>query len=229
MEVPNNSLFLDESEINGYTLDEYILLNNFKPLTDKEIEKGKANIKIYGTLEPMPWATIYTRLSAGQPIEEIVKMYGHKRQIALWAQLEGIAPQQPLVDIVEQEVAHRKQISALANVNPDAATTLMMMVNEIAPDFTQKVALFSEEVVDKSRKLLKGKFVEATDILNLAKAVQTVTDSVGVTTRHASAVSMNNTKINVTGFAFIPDIKPEEVQPQDDGEDYATDADYSEG
>lgn len=194
------------------SLDYYIIANGFKPLTAKELEKGKTHVKIYGTTEPMPWSTIYTRLSAGQPIEEIVKMYGHKRQIALWAQLEGVTAQQPLVDIVENEVMQRKKLGAIAKENPAAAETLMEMVNEIAPDFTRKVALFSEEVVDRSRELLKGQYIEATDVLNLAKAVQTVTDSVGVTTRHASASKNTVNNISVSGFSFLPDIAPEEIE-----------------
>lgn len=192
-------------------LDEYIEHHAFKPLTAKELEKGKSHIKIYGTQDTMPWSTIYTRLAAGQPIEELVKMYGHKRQIALWARLEGVTPQQPLIDVLEQEVTHRKTVQAIAKADPTAAATLMEMVNEIAPDFTQEVALFSSELVQKSRDLLKGKYIEATDVVNLAKAVQIVTDSVGVTTRHAAAASKTVNHIAVTGFSFLPDIAPEDV------------------
>ncbi len=198
------------------TVDEYIEHNQFKPLTAKELERGKTHIKVYGTQDTMPWSTIYTRLAAGQDVEDIVKMYGHKRQIALWAQKEEVQVQPALVQVLEDEVSHRKNLNAIAKVDPAAATTLMDMVNEIAPDFTAEVAMFSQEVVQTSRELLKGRYIEATDVLNLAKAVQTVTDSVGVTTRHAAAASKTVNNIAVTGFAFIPDeVKPEEVVEAD--------------
>ncbi len=208
------------------TVDEFIIENKIKPFSPKELAKGKSHLKIYGTQDAMPWDTIYTRLAAGQPMEEIAKMYGHKRQIALWAQQEGVQVQQPLVELLEQEVTHRKTLTAIADKNPDAANTLMDMVNEMAPDFTQSVALFSSEVVAVSREKLKGKFIEATDILALAKAVQTVTDSTGHTVRHASAASHTTNRIAVTGFTFIPDLAPDEVTRSDADAKQVIDIEY---
>jgi len=196
------------------TIKEFIEHNNIKPLSAKELAKGKSHLKIYGTQDPMPWDTIYTRLAAGQDMSEIAKMYGHKRQIALWAQQEGVQVQQPLVDLLEQEVTHRKTITAIADKSPDAANTLMEMVNEIAPDYTQNVAMFSSELVDVARTKLKSQFIEANDLLALAKAVQTVTDSTGHTIRHASAAAHTTNHIAVTGFSFLPDVAPADVTPQ---------------
>ena len=185
------------------TLDEYITERNYKPLTPKEIANGKSKLRIYGTNEPMPWSTIYTRIAAGQPMEEITSIYGHARKISLFAQLEGISHQPQLEDIVQNEVQQRKQIQAIANQSEEAAQTLMMMVNEIAPSFQEEVALFSNEVVQKARRKLKEQFLEATDILALTKAVQTVTDTTGHTQRFANAANTtNNTNIQVAGFTF---------------------------
>jgi len=193
------------------TLDEYIEHKGFKPLTEKEIANGKSKLRIYGTNEPMPWTTIYTRIASGQPIEEVVAQYGHARKITLFAQLEGITPQPELEEIVQEEAAVRKRVQAVANQNPEAAQTLMDRVNEIAPDFATNVAMFADEVVTKARTKLKEQFIEATDILALTKAVQTVTDSTGHTTRHASQASNTNVQIQVAGFTFDEvDLPPEQ-------------------
>ncbi len=184
------------------TLDEYIIHKNFKPLTEKEISNGKSKLRIYGTNEPMPWTTIYTRLASGQPVEEVVAQYGHARKLTLFARLENIYPQPDLEDIVEDEANLRKRVQAVANQSPEAAKTLMDRVNEIAPDFSTNVAMFADEVVKKARTKLKEQFIEATDILALTKAVQTVTDSTGHTTRHASQASNTNVQIQVAGFTF---------------------------
>jgi len=185
------------------TLDEFIEYKQFKPLTEKEIANGKSKLRIYGTNEPMPWSTIYTRIAAGQDMEEIAHMYGHARKIALFAKLEGITEQPPLKEIVEDEVRQRKTLQTIANKSPEAAETLMQMVNEIAPSFQEEVAMFANEVVIKARTKLKEQFLEATDILALTKAVQTVTDTTGHTQRFASANNTtNNTHIQVAGFTF---------------------------
>jgi len=194
------------------TLDEFIVHKGFKPLTEKEISNGKSKLRIYGTNEPMPWTTIYTRIASGQDIEEVVRQYGHARKLTLFAQLEGIGPQPELEEIVEEEAQLRKRVQAVANKNPEAAQTLMDRVNEIAPDFSTNVAMFADEVVTKARKKLTEQFIEATDILALTKAVQTVTDSTGHTTRHASQASTTNVQIQVAGFTFDEvDLPPEQL------------------
>lgn len=193
------------------TLDEFIADRGFKPLTEKEISNGKSKLRIYGTNEPMPWTTIYTRIASGQPIEEIVQQYGHARKLTLFAQLEGIAPQPELENIVQDEIDNRKRIQAVANSSEEAARTLMDRVNEVAPDFATNVACFADEVVTKARSKLKDTFIESTDILALTKAVQTVTDSTGHTTRHASQTTNANVHIQVAGFTFDEiDLPPEQ-------------------
>jgi len=200
------------------TLDEFIIDRAYKPLTEKEISNGKSKLRIYGTNEPMPWTTIYTRIASGQPIEEIVQQYGHARKLTLFAQLEGIAPQPELENIVQDEIDNRKRIQAVANSSEEAARTLMDRVNEVAPDFATNVACFADEVVTKARTKLKEQFIEATDILALTKAVQTVTDSTGHTTRHASQTTNANVQIQVAGFTFDEiDLPPEQREIANQG------------
>lgn len=191
------------------TIDEYIAHKKFKSLSPKELEQGKNNLKVYGTSEPMPWSTIYTRLASGQPMEEIASMYGHGRKIALWAVKDGVTVQPVLTEAIEEEVKHRERISNLTNASPDVTNVLMERVNEVAPDFQTKVAIFADKVVQKSIAMLDQQFLESSDIVNLTKAVQISTDTVGVTQRHANAASQNTNNFKIEGFKFVLDAPPE--------------------
>lgn len=128
--------------------------------------------------------------------------------ITLWAEQDGVTAQPELEQIVTDEVEHRKRVTALTETSPDAAATIMEMVNEVAPDFSRNVANFSSEVVQKSRDLLKGKYVESSDVLNLVKAVQAATDLTGHTQRFASSGTTIAGDVHVSGFSFELDVPP---------------------
>ena len=187
------------------TIEEYIIERKCKPLSKKELSQGKSQLKIYGTAEPMPWSTIYTRLAAGQGMDEIAHMYGHGRKIALWAQQDNVMVQPLLEQTVEKEIEHRERLQAITNADPEVASTIMEMVNEIAPDFTTKVAQFADKVVSKSLAKLDDKYLEAADIVSLVKAVQGTTDIVGHTQRHANATQITNNSNKIVGFGVILD------------------------
>ena len=187
------------------TVEEYIVSKKLKPLTPKEKEQGKNSLKIYGTSDPIPWSTVFTRLASGQPMEQIAQQYGHGRKIALWAQVEGIEVVPFLEETVEKEIEHRERMDKLTNASPVITTLLMERVNEVAPDFQTKVAQFASKVVDKSITMLDQKFLESSDIVNLTKAVQTSTDTVGVTQRHAAAGNTNHNNFQIEGFEIVLD------------------------
>lgn len=188
-------------------LEQYIEENGFKPLTKKEIERGKSALMVYGTQQPMPWSTIFTRIAAGQPISELAYMYGHKRKLALFAQLEGVTEEPILKDLIDNTVSDRKAIAAIGNADPQVAATMMEMMNEIAPNFQEKVSAFLDKAVDVATDKLNGKFIEASDIDVLVRAVQRATDTTGHTQRHASAQAIN-TNVQVTGFDVVLDYQP---------------------
>jgi len=190
-------------------LDEYIEHKGFKKLSAKEIEHGKGGLKIYGTQQDMPWSTIFTRISAGQPLEELAHMYGHGRKIALFARLEGITVEPILEDTITKAVDHRQTMAAIGEQSPEVAATMMEMMNEIAPTFQQKVVVFLDKVVDVATEKLEGKFLEASDIDVLVRAVQRATDTTGHTARHASAVNVG-VNVQVTEFDVVLDYKPQD-------------------
>jgi len=145
----------------------------------------------------------------------IEEMYGHGCQIARWAQRDSIQIDPTLYEAVASEIEHRERIATIADKDLTEAITLMNMVNEIAPDYTQKVALFSSKLVNKAIRLLDTPTLAPDDLTSLAKAVQTSTDTVGVTQRHASAASITNNSVKVTGFDFVLDDTPPLPDPRD--------------
>ena len=189
------------------TLDEYT--KNLKPLTEKELSKGKANLKIYGTQEPMPWTTIFARIESGQDIEEIGKQYGHARKIALFAKMHNVAVNEKKRLFVKKEVEQRETIQEIANTEGvEAAKTLLQRVNEVAPDYERSLAIFANKTVLKAIDKLDDNYLEASDMLSMAKAVQTASDTVGVTQRHASASNIHAGEIKVQGFTVHLDTPP---------------------
>jgi len=190
-------------------LDEYIEHKGFKKLSPKEIEHGKAGLKIYGTQQDMPWSTIFTRIAAGQPLEELAHMYGHGRKIALFAKLEGVTIEPILEDTITKAVDHRQTMAAIAEQSPEVATTMMEMMNEIAPTFQQKVAVCLDKAIDVITEKLDGKYLEASDIDVLVRAVQRATDTTGHTARHASTTNVG-VNVQVTEFDVVLDYKPQD-------------------
>ncbi len=199
----------DASLLHVDEIDRYIELKKYKPLTEKEISKGKESLRIYGTQDPMPWSTIFTRLASGQPIEELAYQYGHGRKLTLFAKLNNVQLDKELSDIVTQETNTRNKIVKIANDDPNTAITLLQRVNEECPDFQSNVALFADKLLQRAITKLDDKYIEASDMEKLANAVQKSTDIVGVTQRHASAVNIANTNnIAVSGFDFVLDPPP---------------------
>ena len=180
-------------------LNDYV--KNLKPLTEKELAKGKSNLKIYGTQDPMPWATIFARIESGQDIEEIGKQYGHARKIALYAVLNGVDVDEKKRLFVEKEQEQRQVIQEIANTDGvEVAKTLLQRVNEVAPDYERNLAVFADKMLKKAISKLDDNFLETSDMLNMANAVQKSSDTVGVTQRHANAANINAGEIKVQGF-----------------------------
>ena len=206
---------LQQDSLNITQLELFIELKGFKPLSEKEIHKGKTHLRIYGTQDPMPWNTIYTRLSSGQPIAEVGKQYGHIRKLALWAQLENITLNHQQAAIIEAETAVRQSIVTVANDDPDTAMTLLQRMNEVAPDFQTRVAQVADKAIRKIDAKLDDKFLEAQDISHLMNAFQKLTDTVGETQRHSSAININNNHLNIPeGFSIVEAVPPDGFDPE---------------
>ena len=184
------------------TPQEYIDDHEVKPLTPQEIKKGKKSLRIYGTDDPMPWDEIYTRISAGMSMKEIAHIYGHGRKIALWAQRDKISTTEEMSNLLDDEIVQRKKMAALEEASPTAAKTIMEMANEYAPDATKNIALFGNKLIHKAANALDKDKLTSLDMVNLSKAVMTVSDTLGHTQRHANAAAVTHNQIQVEGFAF---------------------------
>jgi hypothetical protein len=222
----------DSSDLSTMTiehLDEFITLSKYRPLTEKELQRGKTYLRIYGTQEPMPWSTIYTRLSSGQPIAQVIKQYGHGRKISLWAQKDGVTRDKEVSEVLDKGVEARQAIQHIAAKDPDTAKTLLQRMNELTPDFQGNVAIFADKVVRKAIAKLDDKYLEPSDMEKLANAVQKSTDIIGVTQRHASGININNTEVKVQGFDFVLDAPPQPQPQQDEQQQQTIDVEATDG
>ena len=198
----------DTTPLQVSSLSLFIEQQQYKPLSAKELQKGKSYLRVYGTQDAMPWSTIYSRLASGQPIIEVIKQYGHGRKLALWAQEDNVQLDTKSVEALNTAQDARQQIQQIANTDPDTAKTILTRLNELTPDFPGNVAIFATKMLKKATDKLDDKYLEAADMEKLANAVMKTTDLVGVTQRHSSAVNINNTEVKVQGFDFILDAPP---------------------
>jgi len=198
------------------TPQQYIDEMNPKPLTSAELKRGKESLCISGTDNPMPWEEIYTRISAGMDMGHIALIYGHGRKIALWAVHDDITTNDTMSKLLDDEVTQRRKVDALTDVSPVAANTLMEMANEYAPDVSKQAVLLSLDVLKRASKIVNEqnpkKAATSLDLVNIMKAQQMVTDSLGMTDRHASSVSNTQNNIQVEGFTFSLDTPPDQPE-----------------
>ena len=200
------------------TPQEYLDEMKPKPLTAAEIKRGKNSLCISGTDTLMPWEEIYTRVSAGMDMGHIAHIYGHGRKIALWAVHDKITTNDTMSKLLDDEITQRRKVDALTDVSPTAANTLMEMANEYAPDVSKKAVLLSQDVLKRASAIVNElnpkKAATSLDLVNIMKAQQMVTDSLGLTDRHASSVSHTQNNIMVSGFEFVLDAPPAQPQAQ---------------
>jgi hypothetical protein len=184
------------------TPQEYVDFHGHKPLTPNELNIGKTRLNIFNTDTPMPWDEVYTRIAAGMGMEHIAHIYGQGRKIALWAIKDGITPNDTMSQLLDDEIEQRRKMQAVEIQNPVAAHTLKEMANEYAPDAAKNIATFSNELVVRAKNKLQEQRITSLDLVNLAKAVQTASDILGHTQRHANAASLTHNEIMVQGFDF---------------------------
>ncbi len=183
--------------------------NDFSPLSAVELKRGKHKIKIPGTDDLMPWEEVYTRIGAGMSMEHIVHIYGNARKVTLWAIQDGIDTNQVISDLLDSEIEQRHKMKAIQDQSPTAAITIHEMANEYAPDAVKNIALFSDKLIREATTALDNKRKTSLDMINLAKAVQTASDILGHTQRHANANSLTHNEIKVEGFTIALDKPPE--------------------
>ena len=92
------------------------------------------------------------------------------------------------------------------------------MANEYAPDAAKNIATFANKLVNKAIDDLDKPKRSTLDLVNLSKAVQTASDILGHTQRHASQV--NNTQNNIITGGWVFDLPPTDQLPVIEGEVY---------
>ena len=194
---------------------EYIEVHPLKPLTPKEIKKGKGSIKISGTEDPMPWEEIYDRLRLGEPVVNIAKEFGHIRKIILFAIRDKIVLNEVLQKALFNMVDNRKDMKEIARTDPHVAMTIQETANKYAPNLAEKLVRLGASSMDAMQELVNQGECTTNDHKNMAVASLTWSDLVGLTQRHANAASLNVLKPVVEAFDFVEDYQEAEVVPSE--------------
>ena len=183
----------------------------YKPLTKKEIKKGKDVVKIYNTDTLMPWEEVFTRIKMNLAYVDIDESYGNLRKIVLFAILEDVGYDKMMTTLFDDELKLREQKAEIIQKDgPVVIATMEEAVNEYAPNFAKKVATLLDAGVDRSIKLLNNEDSTSNDVKNVFSALQVATDIAGKTQRHSGAMGGGGLGVPmVTGFMFVEGQRPD--------------------
>lgn len=187
-------------------------MREYKPLSKKELKRGKDRVKIFNTDSPMPWDKVFSRIRLGFPYGDLDKKYGHLRKIILFAILEEVSYDPEPSKLVDDIVDVRIRKKELAIKNPAMVATIEEAINEYAPDIYKKVAVLATAVIDKAIKEVPKEETGSNDVNNYITAAQKATDMVSITQRHASTIGVNMHKPLVEAFDFVEDFQDAEIE-----------------
>jgi len=191
---------------------EFASRNEFKPLSDKELDRGKYKVKIAGTKDPMPWDVVYSQIRLGFPYEDIAHEFGEIRKIVMFAIEDSVAYLPEVGELLDEDVELAKRKTALASVDLTLVKTMEEGVSRYAPEIIKNVSIFGAQLVQRATAMINTEYATTSDLMNAAKAVQTVTDTLEVTQRHSAGVQIGNAQVQVQGFEFVLDEPPVEAE-----------------
>ena len=197
------------------TPNEYIIDHKVKPLTQKEIKKGKSSLRISNTDDPMPWDEIYDRLRLGEPVENVAKEYGHVRKIALFAVRDKVEINPVLQKAVTDLITSRETMREIELADPITAMTIQETANRYSPTLAQKIVKLGESSMMDMQKIIDNGECTTNDHKNISASALTWGDIIGLTQRHASAAQLNVLKPAVDAFEFVEDYQEAEVIPSE--------------
>ncbi len=189
--------------------EQYAKDNDLKPLTDKELKKGKKKVKIYGTDDKMPWNDVYTRIRVGMRFEHINERYGNIRKIVLFAIKDGVDFEEALSEALDEKIVADRKFNNIEAVNPEAGGAMRDMVVEYAPDLKKKAINLVSSAIDRGQKIINSDDCSSNDLKNVLQAVQVGTDITDITQRHSTNVGNANLSVQVDGFDFVLGVAPE--------------------
>jgi len=85
-------------------------------------------------------------------------------------------------------------VTELKGTNPDIAKNVLDIVKDKHPQFKQAMVALSSKIFNRALKITED--ASASDLVSLAKGMQTVTDTLGISQRHASQQIQVNTQVN---------------------------------
>jgi hypothetical protein len=140
------------------------------------------------------WELIRLDLEAG-----LAQEYVHKKYEVPYDAINKHLLRNPLVVSQEANAIIKgfdevsQQVSQLKDKHPDLAKNVMDIVIEKHPQFKKAMVALSSKIFN--RALAIADTATAQDLTYLSKAMQTTTDTIGVTQRHASSAVINNANV----------------------------------
>lgn len=137
------------------------------------------------------WKNIRLDLEAGLPHESV-----HKKYDVPYDAINKHLIRNPLVVSQEANAIIKgfdevsQQVSQLKDKRPDLTQRTLDIIQDKHPQFKQAMVALSSKLFNRMLKITDE--ATASDIPQLAKGMQTITDTLGITQRHANT-TINNT------------------------------------
>jgi len=160
----------------------------------------------------MPWDEVYSQIRIGIPYEDIQHEFGEIRKIIMFAIEDNIEYIPAVGQLLDDDVALAKKKTVLASVDLTLVKTMEEAVSRYAPEIIKNVSIFGAQLVQRATAMINTEYATTSDLMNAAKAVQTVTDTLEVTQRHSAGVQIGNAQVQVQGFEFVLDEPPVEAE-----------------
>ena len=138
------------------------------------------------------WNNIRLDLEAGLPNE-----YVHKKYNVPYDAINKHLLRNPLVISQEANAVINgfdgisQQVSQLKEKSPELAQRTLDIVAEKHPQFKKAMVALSIKLFNRMLKIADE--ASASEIPSLAKGMQTITDTLGISQRHAPKIEVNNT------------------------------------
>lgn len=138
------------------------------------------------------WSPVLTEYQTGQfSISALAKKYNiSKSTLSVKIKAMGNNQTEQAKEAVETFDRATEQILHISNEQPELAQKVIEIVQDKHPHFKKAMETLSSAILKRGLEMVPK--ADANDLKSLSKAMQTTTDTLGVSQRHAPRVEKNN-------------------------------------
>lgn len=151
-----------------------------------------------------PWKEIIIDLEVGISRAEVHKKYKVPySSITNYIKKHGLEINEQAKTAIEGFSTVNEAVSEVSENNPDHARAIIDIVTHRHPQFKKAMIALGGAIFKRGLEIAPN--ANATDLNALSKAMQTTTDTIGISQRHAPKVEVNNqnnqqTKVDIVGY-----------------------------